>query len=396
MSAPGREVVLAPGREKSLEKRHPWIFSGAVHSVGKDLRDGDVVDVVDTDGKFRARGILNRKSQILVRVLSFSSEDTVDDAFLSARVKQAVSRRHGAVTRLVHAESDRLPGLVADRYGDFAVVQLSSLGLDLRRDVLVRALAEKTGVRGVFERSDVDGRKKEGLEDRVGLAFGEAPPELLQVPERTHDGRTVTLLVDVRRGHKTGAYLDQADNRRAIARRANGARVLNAFSFAGAFGLHAAAAGAAEVVNVDSSPEALALSERTAAENGVAEKIRHVRADVFEEFRRLRAAGETFDVIVVDPPKLAHSPSHVDRAARAYKDLARLAFHLARPGGIVACFSCSGAVTPTLFQQIVWSGSLEAQREAQIVERLSQPEDHPVLLTFPEGEYLKGLVCRVL
>jgi 23S rRNA (cytosine1962-C5)-methyltransferase len=395
--APGRLVTLKSGRDKPVVNRHPWVFSGAIDIIGGALADGDVVDVVSHAGAFLGRGTLNRRSQIVVRLLTWEEREPIDAAFWAAWLERAVrARPSSGPARLVHAESDGLPGLIVDRYGEFSVLQASTLGIDIRREEIVQAVARTVAPRGIYERSDVDGRKKEGLAERTGLLFGEEPPELIAVPERTHDDESVTLLVDVRRGHKTGAYLDQSNSRRAIGARANGADVLNLFSYTGAFALHAAKAGAKHVVNVDSSAEALSLSERTAAENGFAAQMEHVRADAFEALRRFRDEGRTFDIVIVDPPKLAHSAKEVDRAARAYKDLSRVAFPLVRPGGFLATFSCSGAVSADLFQKIVWSASVEAKKEAQIVERFSQPSDHPVLLSFPEGEYLKGLLCRVL
>jgi 23S rRNA (cytosine1962-C5)-methyltransferase len=396
-TAEGNVVRLAAEREKPVLRRHPWIFSGAVDSIGKDIEDGGVADVVSAVGSFVARGMVNRRSQIVVRLLTFDEDERDEPALVARRIASAVARRPpNESRRLVFAESDGLPGLIVDRYADFLVVQLSALGMEAHRDGIVKTLVEHCLPRGIYERSDVDGREKEGLERRTGLLFGEEPPELVSVRETTHDGRDVALLVDVRRGQKTGAYLDQRESRTIVGAVSNGARVLNVFSFAGAFGIHAAAGGATEVVNVDSSADALALSEKTANENGFASRTRHVRADAFGALRRFRDEGETFDVVVVDPPKLAQASAHVDRAARAYKDLSRVAFSLVRPGGYLATFSCSGAISTDLFRKIVWSASLEAGRDAQIVRHFHQPDDHPVLLTFPEGEYLKGLLCRAL
>jgi 23S rRNA (cytosine1962-C5)-methyltransferase len=390
-------VTLKRGREKPVVNRHPWVFSGAIASVGTELEDGGVADVVNEAGAFLGRGTLNRRSQIVVRLLTWDPDEAIDTAFWQSRIERAVSfRPQAGPARLVHAESDGLPGLVVDRYGDYVVMQASTLGVATRKETIGRALMDATSARGLYERSDVEGREKEGLGAVTGLCAGEEPPELIAVSERTHDGRSVTLLVDVRHGHKTGAYLDQSDSRRSVGARSEGAEVLNLFSYTGAFGLHAAQGGATRVVNVDSSADALALSERTAAENGFAERIEHVRGDAFDALRKFRDAGRTFDLVIVDPPKFAHTQSQVDSAARAYKDLSRVAFHLVRPSGYLATFSCSGAISADLFQKIVWSASLEAKRDAQIVERLSQPADHPVRLGFPEGEYLKGLVCRAL
>jgi 23S rRNA (cytosine1962-C5)-methyltransferase len=269
------------------------------------------------------------------------------------------------------------------------------MGIERHKLEVVRALEYVARVRGIYERSDVDGREKEGLPSVTGVLAGEEPPEYVEVAEPSN-GRSAKLLVDVRQGQKTGTYLDQRENRARVGRYAADRDVLNVFSYTGGFSIHAALACANRIMNVDSSERALDLAEKIAELNGLRGRFEHVRADAFEELRRLREAGQSFDLVIVDPPKLSRGAEHVDRAARAYKDLSRVAMQITRPGGFLATFSCSGAVSTDLFQKIVWSASLEAGREAQIVERLSQPSDHPVLLTFPEGEYLKGLVCRIL
>jgi 23S rRNA (cytosine1962-C5)-methyltransferase len=389
-------VTLLAGREKPLRQGHPWVFSGAIDKIGDGARDGSVADVVDAAGLFLARGIVNRKSQIVVRALSFREDERIDAAFWESALRRSIEARSAAgAARMVSAESDGLPGLVVDRYADCWVVQASALGIAERMPELVRALERIATPRSVYERSDVDGRDKEGLPPKTGLLAGEEPPELVQFSERAQDGRELAFLVDVRHGHKTGAYLDQGDNRRHVAAVCAGADVLNLFSYTGGFSIHAAAAGAKRTVNVDSSAEALALSARIGELNGLGSSIDHLRGDAFEVLRRFRDEGKTFDVVVVDPPKFAHSAAQVDRAARAYKDLCRVAMHITRPGGFLAAFSCSGAISADLFQKIVWSASLEAGRDARILRRLMQAPDHPVRLSFPEGEYLKGLLCRL-
>jgi 23S rRNA (cytosine1962-C5)-methyltransferase len=396
----GRTVMIRAGREKPVLGRHPWVFSGAIESIGTELEPGDIADVVSSTGAFLARGMVNPRSQIALRLLTWDEHEAVDPAFWASRVARAASLRQGApedgAVRMIHAESDGLPGLVADRYGDFWVLQVSAAGIERHKADIVRGIAERFSPRGIYERSDVDGRDKEGLPHTVGLLHGEEPPEFISINEPAFDGKNVALLVNVRDGHKTGTYLDQANSRRAVAARSAGGDVLNLFSYTGGFALHAALAGARSVTNVDSSEPALSLSERMAAENGVSGVVSHVRANVFELLRQYKDEGRTFDVVVCDPPKFAHSAAQIDKAARAYKDLSRLAFGLVKPGGHLATFSCSGLVSPDLFQKIVWSASSEAKKDAQIVMRLSQGEDHPVLLAFPEGEYLKGLLVRVL
>jgi 23S rRNA (cytosine1962-C5)-methyltransferase len=389
-------VVLRAGKEKPLRQRHPWVFSGAIAKIADDVSDGAVADVLSGEGEFLARGIVNRRSQIVVRVLTFRADERVDAAFFEGRVRRAVAlRQRLPAVRYVNAESDGLPGLVVDAYGDHCVIQISALGIDRVKGDVVRAIERAFAPKSIFERSDVEGRAKEGLEPSVGLLSGTEPPELVEVVEKTFTGRDALLLVDVRHGHKTGAYLDQRESRRVVGGRSAGATVLNVFSYTGGFGLHAALEGAEHVLNVDSSADALALSERIAARNGVSARVEHRRADAFEALRRLRDEGRSFDMVVLDPPKFAHTVSQVDRAARAYKDLARVAMQITKAGGFVATFSCSGAISADLFQKITFSASVEANREAQIAARFGQPEDHPVLLTFPEGEYLKGLLCRL-
>jgi 23S rRNA (cytosine1962-C5)-methyltransferase len=291
---------------------------------------------------------------------------------------------------LLNAESDGLPGLVVDRYGEWLVVQALTLGVDRVKAALARHLLKMPGVRGVYERSDVDVRDKEGLPQATGVLAGEEPPERVEIEEHGY-----RYLVDVKHGHKTGFYLDQRENRRKAQAYVAQAEVLNLFSYTGGFAVAALSAGAKSVVNVDSSAEVLALAKDNVRHNGFTLSDEDfVEADAFAYVRRLRAEKRTFNVIIADPPKLAHTQGQVEKAARAYKDLNLVALQLLRPGGYLLTFSCSGLVPAELFQKIVFSAAVDAGRDVQIVERLSQADDHPVLLSFPEGEYLKGLVCR--
>lgn len=389
-------ILLKAGREKALLNGHPWVFSGAIARVEGEPGPGDPVEVIAARGAWLGTAAYSPSSQIRARVMTRDERVPLDGALWRRRIHESVARREGApVCRLVYGESDGLPGLVADRYGDFVVMQLLAAGPEPQRALIAEALAESAGARGVYERSDVDVRRKEGLPERHGLAWGEEPPERLMVDEPGPVGATIHLPVDVRGGHKTGIYLDQRENRRWIGERAGGKRVLNLFAYTGAFAAHAYAGGASLAVNVDASRPALELARETLRANGrEAGQDELVRADVFEDLRARVAAGEKWDIIVLDPPKLAFSRAQVDRAARAYKDLNRLALELLAEGGLLATFSCSGLVSPDLFQKIVFSASVEAGREARITRRFTQPEDHPVLLTFPEAEYLKGLLCR--
>ncbi len=390
-------VILVPGREKPVLRRHPWLFSRAIARV-EGAEDGDVVEVISHKGDVLARGLLNRKSQITLRLVSWDPSERIDAEFWRARVECSVARRARdlEVGRLVHAESDGVPAFVADRFGAWVVVQINALGIERVREPLIGALAGLRGVRGVYERSDAEMRAREGLEPSEGVVAGEAPPDVLEIPERGAGDRELRLLAALGRGHKTGFYLDQRDNRRRVAAWCVGSEVLDGFAYSCAFGVHALVAGARSLVAVDSSADALALGRRNLELNAVAERAELIEEDVFSALRRFRAEGRRFDVIVLDPPKLAKTAAHVERASRAYKDANLVAMQILRPGGVLATFSCSAAVTSELFQKVVFGAAIDARREVQILERLGQPSDHPVLLSFPEGEYLKGLVCRVL
>ncbi len=423
-------ITLKPGREKSVRNRHPWLFSGAIDRIDRDAADGDIVDVHSGAGQWLARGYLNRRSQIQVRLLTWEAGQAIDEGFWRGRLQRAMAGRAAlqampeiseaaspddetervATTslaahsrrlpkslqtdayRLVHAESDGLPGLVVDRYGDWLAMQCLTLGVERVKPLLTRLLVELCQPAGIVERSDVDVREKEGLRPSVGMLYGQAPAGPVGIVEH---GRR--FLVDLLAGQKTGFYLDQRENRLRVASYCRDARVLNAFSYSGGFAVYALAAGAQHVTNLDSSLEALELGERNLALNGFDPdaQAEGVAGDVFQVLRDWRADGERFDVIVLDPPKFAHSQQQVDRASRAYKDINLLAMQLLQPGGVLATFSCSGLVSADLFQKIVFGASVDAGRDAQVIERLSQGPDHPVLLNFPEGEYLKGLVCRV-
>jgi len=293
--------------------------------------------------------------------------------------------------RLIYAESDWLPGLIVDRYGDFLVIQSLTLGIERRKELLVRLLAEYCRPIGIYERSDLDVREKEGIPPVTGTLWGEEPPERLLIEEHGHRFR-----VDIRHGQKTGFYLDQRENRRRAAAYLEHARVLNAFAYTGAFAIYALAAGAEHVVNLDTSAEALAEAAAHLSLNGIpANRAEQVEGDAFRTLRQFRAAGRRFDAVILDPPKFAYSQAHLERAARGYKDINLQALHLIEPGGILITFSCSGLVSIDLFQKIVFAAAEDAGREVQILERLGHPPDHPIRLSFPEGEYLKGLICRV-
>ncbi len=397
MSLP--RLILKSKRDHSVRQRHPWIFSGAIACLDDVAEDGNLVDVFASGGEWLARGYLNRRSQIVVRLLTWEREQIIDNGFWRERLKQAIAGRAALVGdprttafRIVNSESDGWPGFIVDRYGDWLVVQALTLGMEQAKEELVGVLVDVLDdVRGVYERSDADVREKEGLDPVTGVLSGEEPPDWVEILENGY-----RFLVDVKRGHKTGFYLDQRENRARLPAFCDGAEVLNAFAYTGAFGVYALAGSAANVVNVDTSPDALALAERQVELNGFdARRVAGEAADVFARLRAYRAASRQFDVIVLDPPRFAASRSHIKRASRGYKDINWIALQLLRCGGVLFTFSCSGLVPRELFQKIIFGAVLDAGRDVQIVGQLSQASDHPIALTFPEAAYLKGLICRV-
>ena len=391
-------VRLKPGREQSMKNRHPWIFSGALQAVPDGLEPGSTVAVLSASGQALGSGAVSPASQIAVRLWSFEPEQEIDVGFFRERLAQALDARQERVNgleapacRLVNAESDRLPGLVVDRYGDFLVCQFLSCGAEYWKNTIAEALNELAQPCGIYERSDVEVRQKEGLKPRAGVLLGAPPPDVIEV--RMRDLR---LLVNVTSGHKTGSYLDQADNLPIAASHARGREVLNCFAYTGAFGLAALAGGAGHVLNLDSSGPALELARRSVEVNGFSQEAAEMlEGDAFTELRRFRDSRRDFDLIVLDPPKFAANAAQVQRAARAYKDINLLALKLLRPGGTLMTFSCSGHVSAELFQKIVADAAVDADRHVQITAFLSQSADHPVSTNFPQGRYLKGLVCRV-
>ncbi len=395
-------VTLKPGREKSVLRRHPWIFSGAIASIDGQPASGDTVIVLTHDGALQGQGAFSPLSQIAVRMWSFD-ELPVDADFFRRRLQQALRLRFGLLARpnlnamrLVNAESDGLPGVVVDRYGTFIVCQFLAAGAERWKGEIVVLLQEILGqagieVSGIYERSDVDVRHKEGLAPASGVLAGEVPPATVEIDEYG-----CRFAVQISRGHKTGFYLDQRENRALLAEYSQGRTVLNGFAYTGGFAVWALKGGAVHVTNVEASESALELARENMRLNDLEpNRAEQVAGDVFEVFRRYRDSRQSFDLIILDPPKFAESRSQVERATRGYKDINLLAFKLLRPGGILFTFSCSGLVTPELFQMVVAGAALDAGRPVQILRRLGQASDHPVALSFPEGEYLKGLVCRV-
>lgn len=395
------KLILKPGREKSLKRRHPWVFAGAIARLEGEPQSGDTVELRAAGGELLAIAAYSLHSQIRARVWDWPSGESrkIDAAFFGERIAQAAHARErllmGDTTdsvRLVHGESDGLPGVIADRYGDTVVLQLNSAGAERWRDAIADALAAMPGVARVYERSDADVRTLEGLSAKSGLLRGSQLTGPLIIREHG-----LQFKVEIEAGHKTGFYLDQRDNHLFLRNIARDREVLDGFCYSGGFALNALAGGARSVTAVDSSGPALAAARENARLNNLpgVDRAELIEADVFQQLRKFRDHHRRFDIIVLDPPKLAPTAAHAEKAARAYKDANLLAFKLLNPGGVLMTYSCSGGVSAELFQKIVAGAALDAGVDARIEAWHHAAPDHPVLLSFPEGEYLKGLVCRV-
>lgn len=397
------KIIINARREKPIQQQHPWIFSRAI-AEAHNASPGDVVSVYSDKGDFLARGYWNPKSQIQVRILTWQDEP-IDDAWWRKMLQRAIQNRkaywQGSMSayRLVNAENDFIPGLVVDRYGDYLVLQALTLYIDQQKQQIAQYLSDLLAelgipVLGIYERSDVDVRRKEGLEMAQGVLIGEAPPPLIEIQQGGY-----TRLIDVYKGHKTGYYLDQISNQdwlngfvQAQGLNTPEHRLLNICSYTGGFGLGAGLS----VVNVDTSHPVLSLAEETYTRNNIpADQSEFVQADAFDYLHDFAAGGPQFDMVICDPPKFAHSRQQIERAARGYKDLNLNAFKVIREGGYLMTFSCSGAIDADLFQKIVFGALADSGRQAQIIQHLGPGNDHPVALTFPEGAYLKGLLLRV-
>lgn len=399
-----KSLLLRPGRDRSVLLHHPWVFSGSIAQLQGKPEPGETVAVRAPQGAFLGYAAYSPESKIAARFWSWDESEKIDADFFRRRLRAALAMRKALVPveetdalRLVHAESDGLPGLVVDRYGETLVVQFLSTGAELWRDVLLEQLVELTGIQQVYERSDVEVRKLEGLPERIGPLFGEAPVGPILIKE---DG--LTFSVDPVHGQKTGFYIDQRQNRKRVRQMSAGRDVLNCFCYTGAFSAYALAGGAQSVLSIDSSGEALQAARENVARNGMdGPHVDWLEADVFQALRTFRDEAQTgseqrrYDLIVLDPPKFAPTAAQAERAARGYKDINLLAFKLLRPGGLLFTFSCSGGISADLFQKIVQGAALDAGVDATIIEQMTQGVDHPVALNFPEGAYLKGLICYV-
>jgi 23S rRNA (cytosine1962-C5)-methyltransferase len=387
-------IYLKPTRERPVVNGHPWIFSGAIERVDGDDQQVGVADVFDSKKNWLARGLYNAKSQLRIRLLTWQKED-IDQSFFARRLSQALAFRAeqlaGATNayRLCNGEGDFLPGLIVDRYADFLVCQFFTAGMELFKAEIVAALSELTSATGIFERSEGRVREEEGLTASTGVLADEAPPDLIQIEE--HGNK---FFVDVKHGQKTGFFLDQRDSRAFLATLTRDRTVLNCFSYSGGFSVYAFAGGAKEVVTFDSSHPALELAEKNLALNGFADRPGElIKGDAFAYLKEIE---QKFDVIVLDPPSLAHKRADIDAATGGYKFLNLHALKHLNPGGMLLTFSCSQHLSADLFQKVVFGAAVDAGRKVTIVRRLGHSIDHPVSLHHPEGEYLKGLALRAL
>ena len=393
-------LILKPGKERALLRRHPWVYSTGVANVKGKPQSGDTIKIVDNKGNFLAWGAYSPESALRARCWSFNEKDIINEEWIRARVFEAIRSRDDLKSRtnairLIFGEADFLPGLIVDQYDTQLVTQFQAAGVEKWRSEIGKALTDATGLTQVFDRSDAATRAREGLPERKEVLEGEEPPEKIQIDE---DG--ILYGVDVRMGHKTGFYVDQRDNRRLARQLAEtfrkvhgrGMRALNCFCYTGGFSLALAKGGAEEVNSNYSSADALEMAKSNAKLNGFNEsQMKWVEANVFEQLRKYRDAGEKFDLVILDPPKFASSHHHVEKAARAYKDINLNGLRLLNEGGQLLTFSCSGAIDVDLFQKIVAGAVIDAKTDAWMISRLGAGSDHPLLMTHPEGEYLKGL-----
>jgi 23S rRNA (cytosine1962-C5)-methyltransferase len=392
------KIILNKGKDKAAWQLHPWVFSGAINKKEGKIQNGDIVSVYNCDDEFIAYGVYNNTSRVAVRLLEWNPANKIDENWWRVRVQKAVQNRRHLLTenndsvRLIFAEADFLPGLIADKYADFISIQVHAAGVENVKNIIVDELVKLLSPKGIYERSDLKSREHEGLADTNGLLWGETPPEFVDMVENG-----IHYKVNIIDGQKSGFYCDQRENRYLTAQYAKGKRMLDCFCYSGGFTLNALREDVREVVAVDSSALAIETLKNNIIHNGFdATKYKAVQSDVNKYLRTLGEQGEKFDVIVLDPPKYAPSRSTLEKASRAYKDLNRRGLMLLESGGLLATFSCSGAMDIETFKQVIAWAALDAGKEIQFIRQFSQPEDHPVRASFSEGEYLKGLLVRVL
>jgi 23S rRNA (cytosine1962-C5)-methyltransferase len=391
------KVTLRKGRDTRVKAGHPWVFSGEVYGVLPPEMDGQIIAVEDATGRFLGQGLVNTKSNILVRLLTRQRE-TIDREFFKSRLADAIAYRErfgnlpqgpGAAYRLIHAEADGLPAMVVDKYGDFLSCQILSLGMAQRLPMFVELLAELVQPKGIYERSDVLVRSLEGLPQATGVLYGEEPPEDLEIVE--HGAR---FRVDLKTGQKTGFFLDQRLNRLRVRELAQG-RVLNTFCYTGGFSIAAALGHATEVVSVDISPEAIALAEDNAKLNGVEGKSTFIAANAFDYLREAEKAGEKFDVVILDPPAFTKNKESIPGAMRGYKEINLRAMRLLNPGGLLVSSSCSHHISPQMFVEVIADAAADTRKRLRQIELRGPSPDHPVLPAAPETDYLKCFLAEV-
>ncbi|PRD24533.1 UNVERIFIED_CONTAM: rlmI [Trichonephila clavipes] len=393
-----KKIILNKGKDKAAWQLHPWIFSGAIARALGSPQNGDIVSVFNHDDEFIAYGMYNGNSRVAVRLLEWDPQQEINEQWWRNRVARAVKNRKGLLQednntlRLIFAEADFIPGLIADKYGDYISIQVHAAGTEVVKHIIVDELVKQLSPKGVYERSDLKAREHEGLPDLNGLLYGEVPPTFVDILENG-----IHYQVNIVEGQKSGFYCDQRENRAITARYAKGKKVLDCFCYSGGFTLNAFREGAVSVTSVDSSALAIETLKNNVRKNGFDEnKHDAVQSDVNKYLRELGEQGEKFDLIILDPPKYAPSRSTLDKASRAYKDLNRRGLMLLNSGGLLATYSCSGAMDIDTFKQVIAWAALDAGKEIQFIYQYCQPEDHPVRASFPEGEYLKGLLVRVV
>ena len=391
-------VILKKSADSFIKRKHPWIFSGAIDKVEGDPSNGETVQIFTSNKTLIGFGSYSPKSQIRVRVWSFNPEDKIDLDFFGQKILTAIQLRKKIIDtsitnayRLINSESDGLPGLIVDKYSDFLVCQFLSSGAEFYKEMIIKILDEVFKPLGIYERSDVEVRNKEELQPAKGIIKGKEPDELVEIKENG-----LKFFVDIKNGHKTGFYLDQRDNRKLISGFAQGKNILNCFSYTGGFSVYAIGSGVKDVLQIDTSASSLELSNKNIELNGLnLSCIKNINDDVFTVLRKFRDERRTFDLIILDPPKFAESVSQIQKASRGYKDINLLAMKLLNSGGTLFTFSCSGHISQELFQKIVADAALDSGRDVRVIKQLAQSADHPIALNFPEGLYLKGLVCSV-
>lgn len=389
-------VFLKKSADSFIKRKHPWIFSGAIEKVEGNPANGETIQIFSSNKTLVGVGSYSPSSQIRVRVWSFNPEEKIDKDFFRKKFlaasqfrKRIVDTSQTNAYRIINSENDGLPGLIVDRYADYLICQFLSSGSDFHKKIITETLDEVFNPIGIYERSDVEIRIKEGLEPTKGTLSGKEPDDLILISENG-----LKFSVDVKNGHKTGFYLDQRNNRKLVSEFSRGKNVLNCFSYTGGFSVYALSSGAKNLTQIEASESALDLSTKNIELNNPDDsKIENISGDVFEVLRKFRDERRTFDLIILDPPKFAESESQIQKASRGYKDINLLAIKLLKPGGILFTFSCSGHISQELFQKIVADAALDSGREVKIIKQLTQAADHPVALNFPEGLYLKGLVC---